>query len=316
MHIRKPPFDEFHSQQTGAASSSDCSIFSLRQLFRLAHPLHYSSAPHTLHRRGRTHPEAASHIYSEEQLTTFLERVSHSNDTLTEPGWDFSGVLNQESIKRVRFLLGTDSKLCFARSETPTREIPAHSQMAKDNSPCLAAGDFYFAKIADKWTLIGASNKSGDFKPGIQSLQFALLRLQQQSTPFSEQLQIEVQGEVWLGCFSRVFQFNIKEINEYLLELASHLQNNKDDAIESSETTPKPKKPKLPENQDFVVQLPPSNPNPPVLPTPQPQPGSGRAMVDLFGAAVSAARAARAATDRATLPSDNALPPSSRRKLF
>jgi hypothetical protein len=271
----------------------------------------YSSTPHTLPGGRQTYVDAVKHIYHEAQLTAFLETVPCNDDVLREPGWDFSRISNQESIKRVRFLLNTDNKLCFARSEAPTRDIPAHSQMAKENSLCLAAGDFYFAKIADRWMLIGASNKSGDFRPGIQSLQFALLRLQEQSTPFSAHLQIEVQGEAWLGCFSRVFQFNIEEINEYLLKLAFHLQSDKDHAIQlSGDKTPK--KPKRLEEKPLVVQPPPlsKKPKPPALPTPQPQQGPGQNMAALF-----AAVAVRSATAQAALLPEHS-PALPGRKLF
>ncbi|MFA5959108.1 MAG: hypothetical protein WC785_01155 [Tatlockia sp.] len=88
-----------------------------------------------------------------------------------------------KGFKVLRFLLRTDGTLVFGAEGTPSSigKIPAHFQLTAEpkqwehlevyGASCLTAGNAYFD---EKNRLCGLSNKSGDFRPPFDSLQFAL----------------------------------------------------------------------------------------------------------------------------------------------
>jgi hypothetical protein len=78
---------------------------------------------------------------------------------------------------KLRFIVDTDGILWFAPEGRPNRTTPAHYQMTGSpymDARCLAAGNFYFRKKENQQYTLAITNKSGDFKPKLESLKWAI----------------------------------------------------------------------------------------------------------------------------------------------
>lgn len=88
---------------------------------------------------------------------------------------------------KLRFIVGIDGMLWFANEGRPSRTTPAHYQMTGADyldAQCLAAGNFSFKKENQQYSL-AITNKSGDFKPNLECLKWAIaiLALNLKSSP-------------------------------------------------------------------------------------------------------------------------------------
>ncbi|MBA2709514.1 MAG: hypothetical protein H0U57_02855 [Tatlockia sp.] len=99
----------------------------------------------------------------------------------------------------LRFLLTPTYELLFAREGTPNHIIPPHFAMtnkSQNEANCITAGN---VKINKKGEIVFISNKSGDFQPAWDSLQFGISALLACDANFAETLIVEhsaVSGEI------------------------------------------------------------------------------------------------------------------------
>lgn len=80
-------------------------------------------------------------------------------------------LLNSTKSKEFRFALTNNNELVFGREGLPTLCTPAHCDLVQ-GSTCQSAGNIEFNKQNQ---IIRVRNKSGDFKPDFQSLQFVFM---------------------------------------------------------------------------------------------------------------------------------------------
>lgn len=79
-------------------------------------------------------------------------------------------IIEDDDEKNVfRYLVDTKGIIWFALEGTPARNIPSHHQMTtlSDNELCFSAGNI---QINDQDEIININHKSGDYKPGFESL--------------------------------------------------------------------------------------------------------------------------------------------------
>ena len=91
----------------------------------------------------------------------------------------------------LRFLLSTNNNLIFAKEGYPSKDIPAHFQMANlnyEHAKCLTAGNAFFN---EKGELCKINHKSGDFRPSFDSLQFVFPALLKAGIPIAKELEID-----------------------------------------------------------------------------------------------------------------------------
>ncbi|GGI89427.1 hypothetical protein [Legionella impletisoli] len=82
---------------------------------------------------------------------------------------------DDEDDYKIRYLLDTKFNLWFGLEGFPGSEVPAHYQMTgekREEATCFAAGNIQFSR--DFTTIEAINNKSGDFQPPFQSIQWAL----------------------------------------------------------------------------------------------------------------------------------------------
>jgi hypothetical protein len=134
--------------------------------------------------------------------------------------------------KDLRFIVGTDGILWFAPEGIPSINVPAHFQMTGSsfyNAKCLTAGNFSFKPKNDQYILT-IINKSGDFKPNIQSLKWviAILAVNLETSPDllninddvvikespsgHELLKINIKSEETMVWVNQVFSNSKKEV--------------------------------------------------------------------------------------------------------
>lgn len=96
-----------------------------------------------------------------------------------------------EGKKVLRFLLKTDGTLVFGAEGHPVGHIPSHAQLANQKDPleaeCITAGNVFFD---ENNRLCAIDNKSGDFRPEFNTLQFAVEALIDAQVPMLDQLTI------------------------------------------------------------------------------------------------------------------------------
>ncbi|WP_058476828.1 hypothetical protein [Legionella steigerwaltii] len=101
--------------------------------------------------------------------------------------------IDDETYKVLRFLVRTNGELVFAREGYPGGSIPAHWQMAGEDSIlaafCLTAGNVFFDEKNN--TLKFINNKSGDFRPPFDSLQFVFPELIKAKIQLADTLNIQ-----------------------------------------------------------------------------------------------------------------------------
>ncbi len=90
--------------------------------------------------------------------------------------------------KTVRYFVDSNMQLWVAPEGVPSEKIPAHFQMSgvsKSQATCVAAGNLIFSE--DFQRLVKVSNKSGDFQPNFQCLQWilAILITNESNLPFA-----------------------------------------------------------------------------------------------------------------------------------
>ena len=78
-------------------------------------------------------------------------------------------------IDAIRYLVDTNKQLWFAEEGCASAIIPAHYQMTGNpasSARCIAAGNIIFS--ADYKNIIAINHKSGDFRPGFDSIRWPL----------------------------------------------------------------------------------------------------------------------------------------------
>ncbi|MBA2651974.1 MAG: hypothetical protein H0U73_06900 [Tatlockia sp.] len=118
----------------------------------------------------------------------------------------------------LRFLLTPTYELLFAREGLPSKHIPPHFAMT-DKSPieakCITAGN---VKINKEGKIVYISNKSGDFTPFWDSLQFGISALLACNTNFAETIKIKqstVAGEI------NVYTYTLDSVKKELNSLTT-----------------------------------------------------------------------------------------------
>lgn len=90
--------------------------------------------------------------------------------------------------KTVRYFVDSNMQLWVAPEGVPSEKTPAHFQMSgvsKSQATCVAAGNLIFSE--DFQRLVKVSNKSGDFQPNFECLQWilAILATNESNLPFA-----------------------------------------------------------------------------------------------------------------------------------
>jgi hypothetical protein len=75
----------------------------------------------------------------------------------------------------IRFLVTMDGKMRFGQEGAPNNKIPAHSQMTETKT-CVTAGNIIFGldSLTNTYKITTITNKSGDFQPVANTLQYAI----------------------------------------------------------------------------------------------------------------------------------------------
>jgi len=107
------------------------------------------------------------------------------------PASELSTLLAQKNLMEegnivVRFLVKEDGALVFGKEGAPEADVPAHSQLSQDAS-YLAVGNAFFDESGK---LVGLNNKSGDFRPPFDTLQFALESILAAKIPLANKIEI------------------------------------------------------------------------------------------------------------------------------
>lgn len=138
-------------------------------------PLQPKLLPNLSARTVKRPPTVFPRVFTEDQLPTLLAALHFDED---EAVGSIAG-------KIVRFVVGSDRKLRFAKEGIPNYAVPGHGEMV---SGCIAAGNIVF-NAAGK--LMRINNKSGDFRPYFQAVQFALQAIIQAGIPLHDFVVIE-----------------------------------------------------------------------------------------------------------------------------
>ncbi|MBA2711613.1 MAG: hypothetical protein H0U57_13620 [Tatlockia sp.] len=118
----------------------------------------------------------------------------------------------------LRFLLTPAYELLFAREGIPSNNIPPHFAMTDKSqieARCITAGN---VKINKEGKIVYISNKSGDFTPVWDSLQFGISALLACNANFAESLKIKqstVSGEI------TVYTYTLDSVKKELNSLAT-----------------------------------------------------------------------------------------------
>ncbi|MBA2652743.1 MAG: hypothetical protein H0U73_10820 [Tatlockia sp.] len=119
----------------------------------------------------------------------------------------------------LRFLLTPTYELLFAQEGTPSTIIPPHFAMTDKTqieAKCITAGN---VKINKEGKIVYISNKSGDFTPVWDSLQFGISALLACNANFAETLKIKqstVAGEI------NVYTYTLDSVKKELNSLTTH----------------------------------------------------------------------------------------------
>lgn len=94
----------------------------------------------------------------------------------------------------LRYALTEQNEMRYGAEATPGKRTPAHVQLisrdsavSRQNIRCLAAGNI----IIKDGKLVAITNKSGDFRPDVQSMQFALAAMLREGIAFGNEITIE-----------------------------------------------------------------------------------------------------------------------------
>ncbi|MBA2711323.1 MAG: hypothetical protein H0U57_12125 [Tatlockia sp.] len=118
----------------------------------------------------------------------------------------------------LRFLLTPTYELLFAPEGEPSNNIPPHFAMtdkSQNEAKCITAGN---VKINKEDKIVYISNKSGDFTPAWDSLQFGISALLACNANFAETLKIKqstVSGEI------NVYTYSLESVKEELNSLTT-----------------------------------------------------------------------------------------------
>ncbi len=113
-----------------------------------------------------------------------ISQLLNSKDCIKE-------MLGGSECKVLRFMVRTNGDIVFAPEGPADNVVPAHTHMISDDNDdfryCLAAGNIYFDS-QDRVCQI--NNKSGDYKPPFDTLQFVIPALIRANVPTNESLTI------------------------------------------------------------------------------------------------------------------------------
>ncbi|MBX9704343.1 MAG: hypothetical protein K2X39_09350, partial [Silvanigrellaceae bacterium] len=112
-------------------------------------------------------------------LRYVIYSLTHLNELLSalEISKEYHLRNNRYNTNKIRYLVTTEMQLVFAKEGTPNESVPAHYRMTceeKENAQCLAAGNIYVKKIGNHFQITKINHKSGDFKPELESMKWAL----------------------------------------------------------------------------------------------------------------------------------------------